>query len=93
MKKFYLILILSLFTSTSLFAEYILDPELSAPSKITSQVLNIYQLIDLNGKIILNNSINNAQTKVDLNAYSKGIYFIKVIKELKEIKTFKIIKN
>jgi len=30
------------------FAEYILDPELSAPSKITSQVLNIYQLIDLN---------------------------------------------
>tara|TARA_B110000285_G_scaffold215240_1_gene261411 strand:- start:296 stop:778 length:483 start_codon:yes stop_codon:yes gene_type:complete len=52
-----------------------------------------YQLIDLNGKVILNNSINNAQTTVDLNAYSKGIYFIKVIKESEEIKTFKIIKN
>jgi hypothetical protein len=52
-----------------------------------------YQLIDLNGKIILNNSINNVQTKVDLNAYSTGVYFIKVIKKSEEIKTFKIIKN
>jgi opacity protein-like surface antigen len=52
-----------------------------------------YQLIDLKGKIILNGSINNAQAKVDLNAYSKGIYFIKVFKQSEEIKTFKIIKN
>ena len=52
-----------------------------------------YQLIDLEGKIILNHSITNVRTQVDLNTYSKGIYFIKIIKELKEIKTFKIIKN
>ena len=52
-----------------------------------------YQVIDLEGKIILNHSITNARTQVDLIAYSKGIYLIKVIKELKEIKTFKIIKN
>jgi hypothetical protein len=52
-----------------------------------------YQVIDLEGKIILNHSITNVRTQVDLNAYSKGIYFIKIIKDLKEIKTFKIIKN
>ena len=52
-----------------------------------------YHLIDLNGKTIIKNSISSSKTKIDLNTYSKGIYFIKIIKELKEIKTFKIIKN
>lgn len=52
-----------------------------------------YQLIDLNGKIIINNSISSSKTQIDLNNYSKGTYLIKIIKELKEIKTFKIIKN
>jgi hypothetical protein len=52
-----------------------------------------YQLIDLYGKTIINNSISSSKTQIDLNSYSKGTYLIKVIKELKEIKTFKIIKN
>ena len=52
-----------------------------------------YHLIDLNGKTIIKNSISSSKTQIDLNTYSKGIYFIKIIKELKEIKTFKIIKN
>jgi hypothetical protein len=52
-----------------------------------------YQLVDLEGKLILSKSINNVRTQIDLRAYSKGIYLINVIKELKEIKTFKIIKN
>jgi hypothetical protein len=52
-----------------------------------------YHLIDLEGKIILSHSIINALTQVDLSAYPKGVYLIKVIKELKVIKSFKIIKN
>ena len=52
-----------------------------------------YQLIDLNGKTIIKNSVTSSKTQIDLNNYSKGTYLIKVIKELKEIKTFKIIKN
>jgi hypothetical protein len=52
-----------------------------------------YQLIDIEGKVILSKLLNDSQTQVDLNIYSKGIYFIKVIKESKEIRTFKIIKN
>ena len=52
-----------------------------------------YQLIDLNGKTIIKNTITDSKTQIDLNNYSKGTYLIKVIKELKEIRTFKIIKN
>jgi hypothetical protein len=52
-----------------------------------------YQLIDIEGRVILSKPINNSQTQVDLNSYSTGIYFIKVIKESQEIRTFKIIKN
>ena len=52
-----------------------------------------YLLIDIEGKIIQNKSIHNSHTKIDLSTYSKGIYFIKIIKESKEISTFKIIKN
>jgi len=52
-----------------------------------------YQLIDLNGKNIINNSITSSKTQIDFNNYSKGTYLIKIIKELKEIRTFTIIKN
>ena len=52
-----------------------------------------YQLISIEGKTILNHSITNVKTEINLNTYSKGVYFIKIIKVSKEIKTLKIIKN
>jgi len=50
-------------------------------------------LLDIQGKLIQSVKINNAQTEIDLSANSKGIYFVKLFSESKEIKTFKIIKN
>ena len=52
-----------------------------------------YQLIDVQGKIALSGEITDAITTFDLSLFGKGTYFIKVIKESNEIKTFKIIKN
>ena len=44
----------------------------------------VYQLIDLSGKIIIQNSINSSATQIDLKNYSKGTYFIKVIRDSKK---------
>jgi len=52
-----------------------------------------YQLFDLQGKLMQHEDINKAQTLVDLSVYAKGTYFIKVIRESEDIKTFIIIKK
>jgi len=52
-----------------------------------------YQLLDINGKQILNNTIENAETQIPMSRLLAGIYFLKVYNENKEVKTFKIIKN
>ena len=53
----------------------------------------LYQLWDINGKQILNNTIENAETQIPMNMLLAGIYFLKVYNKNEEIKTFKIIKN
>ena len=52
-----------------------------------------YQIVDLHGKIMLTERINSAHTQIDLSAFVQGTYFIKVIKDAKSVKTYKIIKN
>lgn len=52
-----------------------------------------YQLFDIQGKIISNQSITSDQTTINLENNPTGIYVLKVNSNSKEIKSFKIIKN
>ena len=54
----------------------------------------VYQLYDVNGKLLENNKIEGDKTSVSMNQFLPSIYFLKVIdKNKKEVKTFKIIKK
>jgi hypothetical protein len=52
-----------------------------------------YQLFDVNGKNLASQSINLAETAISLKNFNKGVYFLAVLKQNKQIKNFKIIKN
>ncbi|NLK81471.1 MAG: T9SS type A sorting domain-containing protein [Bacteroidales bacterium] len=52
-----------------------------------------FQLYDINGKLLQNQKIINNQTNIIMHDLVPATYFIKVIQENKEVKTFRIIKN
>lgn len=52
-----------------------------------------YQLYDTNGKLLQSEKITNDKTTIVMSNLVPAIYFIKVIQENKELKTFKIIKK
>ena len=53
----------------------------------------IYQLFDMNGKLIETKIIESNETSISMKNLLVATYFIKVMQNNKEIKTFKIIKN
>ena len=53
---------------------------------------SIYQLIDLNGKLLESHKINSNQTQICLDGLTPATYFLKVTTDTKELKVFKIIK-
>jgi hypothetical protein len=52
-----------------------------------------FQLYDINGKLLENKIIEADETTINMVNYASAAYFLKVIQNNKEIKTFKIIKN
>ena len=57
-----------------------------------------YQLYDLQGKLLQTKKISEAKTKIVMSNLLPAIYFVKIVEtrhalSVKEIKTFKIIKN
>lgn len=52
-----------------------------------------YQLSDMQGKRISENKISESMTSIPMENLNASVYFIKIIKNNSEIKTFKIIKN
>jgi len=52
-----------------------------------------YQLYDVQGNLLQNEKISSTQTRVSLSNYIPATYFLKVIRETKDVKTFKIIKK
>jgi hypothetical protein len=52
-----------------------------------------YQLFDIDGKNLETKKIESNQTSIVMNKLVPAIYFLRVIKSNKEVKTFKIIKN
>jgi hypothetical protein len=52
-----------------------------------------YKLFDMNGKLIKAGQLTGPETSVNMQSLAPSVYFIKVIQNDKEIKTFKIIKK
>lgn len=52
-----------------------------------------YQLIDISGKLLLENKINDNETDIVMSDFPVATYFLRISGNDKEIKTFKIIKN
>lgn len=52
-----------------------------------------YLLFDMNGKLLSQKKVESNETDISFNQFSNGIYFIKVQSGLKEIRTFKIVKE
>lgn len=52
-----------------------------------------YQLYDMNGNLMQQNYIFSDETNISLQSFLPSTYFLKIIQDRKEIKTFKIIKN
>ena len=52
-----------------------------------------YNLLDEQGKLVLNEQITNQDTQVAMSTLARGAYFINVLQANEKIQTFKIIKN
>lgn len=52
-----------------------------------------YQLCDMNGRLLESKMVENNETTISMSHYTPSAYFLKVIQNNNEIKTFKIIKN
>ena len=53
----------------------------------------IYQLYDVNGKLIRNDQLKEKETSIEMSDLNTSSYYLRIIKSKKVIKTFKIIKN
>lgn len=51
------------------------------------------ELTDLQGKIIQRTIILTNTTNIEMESLNAGVYFVKVLQNNREIKTFKVIKN
>jgi hypothetical protein len=52
-----------------------------------------YVLVDLQGKVLKNDRIINLNSTLDMSKLSNGTYFLRVLSNNNQIKTFQIIKN
>lgn len=52
-----------------------------------------YQLFEISGKTLKNNKLTGGRTDIDMTNYESGLYFLKIIENNREIKTFKIMKK
>ena len=53
----------------------------------------MYQLYDLNGKLLENKNVTGDKNPLAMSGFGPGTYFLKVTCNNKEVKTFKIVKN
>jgi hypothetical protein len=52
-----------------------------------------FELYSSNGTLLLNNKIDSQESNISMDGYIPSVYLLKVVRENKEIKTFKIIKK
>jgi hypothetical protein len=51
-----------------------------------------FQLYDLNGKVLRGNVITDRETELSLESLSQAVYFLRVFRNSREVKVFKIVK-
>lgn len=61
-------------------------------TSLNAQTLS-YQLFDVSGKLIKSEVITDNHTIINIMNLAAATYYVKVVQEKKELKTFKIIKN
>lgn len=54
---------------------------------------SVYKLYDAAGKVLSNATVNKQEVIIETGQLSKGIYFLNISDEKKQLKNFKIIKN
>lgn len=52
-----------------------------------------YQLYDLQGRLLIQNTIKKTETQINLNNLNASVYILRVYANNKVLKTFKILKN
>ncbi len=52
-----------------------------------------FQLFDMKGKLLKYGEIAGEETKINMSALTPSVYFVKIIEDNKELKTFKVIKK
>ena len=52
-----------------------------------------YVLVDIQGKRLKSDRINNTATTINVSKLSNGTYFLRILSNNKQIKTFQIVKN
>jgi hypothetical protein len=52
-----------------------------------------YCLFDINGILLQDKKVISAQTEISLESLNPAVYFLKVLKDNKEVKVFKIVKK
>ena len=66
--------------------------QIDASTTLINEPLS-YELYDIFGKLIERNQIAASRTTIDMAQLARATYFLKVIQDNKEVKTFKVIKN
>jgi hypothetical protein len=60
----------------------------------TMSTENIHlSMFDVNGKLLHFQEVISSETIIDMKSYSRGVYFLKVNFQNRELKSFKIVKN
>jgi len=52
-----------------------------------------YELFDLSGKLVASQKVNDTQTSIDIESFSKATYLLRVVQNNQIIKTYRIIKH
>jgi hypothetical protein len=55
--------------------------------------INKLYLYDTDGKLLINSSLKNQSTTINLSEFSVGLYFLKIYLDDKSLQTIKIYKN
>lgn len=51
-----------------------------------------YQLIGIDGRILINEKVSGNELKIGMRTYGSGIYFLRITDKNREVQTFKIVK-
>jgi len=70
----------------------LLTLKIDASAKLSIQSIS-YQLFDISGKLLETKKVEGSETSIAMGSLVPTTYFLKVIQNNKEIKTFKIIKK